>query len=350
MIITSRQIRCLDTPGLQSRSPATLVEMNGSDQTRALVLGTAVLLLAVLAASFPVGELRPDWPPSSPIQDLPRVETDRLVRDLSILSHDSMEGRASGSPGIARARAFLTSAFEDRGFSEVAGERTQEFQSGSAGQASGVNVLGLVEGREFPGRYLVVSAHYDHLGMRGDEIYNGADDNASGSAALLAIGAFFAENRPRHSVLLVAFDGEELGLLGAQAFVSDPPVPLDAIVMNVNLDMVSRSERKELYAVGTYHYPFLAPLIGEVAGRADLSLLTGHDEPGLPAGDDWTSSSDHGRFHEAGIPFIYFGVEDHAGYHHPTDTFDNVTLDFYVDAVETIVEFIRVVDREGELN
>ncbi len=85
-----------------------------------------------------------------------------------------------------------------------------------------------------------------------------------------------------------------------------------------------------------------------MAERAEVTLLLGHDSPVGPSRDDWTSLSDHTAFHEAGIPFLYFGVEDHRDYHRTSDTFENVTLDFFVDAVETIIDFVQVADREGE--
>jgi Zn-dependent M28 family amino/carboxypeptidase len=280
------------------------------------------------------------------LQDLPRVDADQLIQDLSVLAHDSMEGRRSGTSGNERARSFLASEFERRGFESLDRERIQTFTFSDGGALRiGGNVIGLIPGRQSPDRYIVVSAHYDHLGTRNGDIYNGADDNGSGVAALLTVGDFFVRYPPRRSLLLVAFDAEELGLLGAHAFVDDPPVPLDSILLNVNLDMVSRSDRRELYAAGTYHYPFLAPLLQEVADRAPVSLLSGHDSPELGPGDNWTDLSDHGPFHRAGVPFLYFGVEDHRDYHRPSDTLENVTADFYVAAVETIIDFLFVADR-----
>jgi hypothetical protein len=89
-------------------------------------------------------------------------------------------------------------------------------------------------------------------------------------------------------------------------------------------------------------------MIESVAERAPVRLLTGHDRPDLPPGDDWTMASDHGAFHEVGIPFLYFGVEDHPGYHHPSDTFENITPEFYGNAVETILDFLMGADREGQ--
>jgi hypothetical protein len=304
------------------------------------------LALVLAAAACPAGEAAP-----LDLRTDTRIDRERLLRDIQVLAHDSMEGRRPGTAGIERARHFLIPAFQERGLDPVKEARTHEFQGtirNGGEPLAGVNIMGLVPGTEHPDRFIVVTAHYDHLGIRGGEIYNGTDDNASGTAALLAIGEYLARNPLRHSVLFVALDAEEMGLQGARAWVADPPVDLERVVMNVNMDMISRSEVGELYAAGTYHYPFLRTLVEEVARTDRLTLLMGHDSPDLPPGDDWTMASDHGAFHEQGIPFIYFGVEDHPGYHHPTDTFENITPDFYLAAVETVLDFLLVADREGE--
>jgi Zn-dependent M28 family amino/carboxypeptidase len=276
-----------------------------------------------------------------------------MIADLTLLAHDSLEGRRTGTAGSERARNFLMRAFTERGVRAPNGERLQPFQfagrDGSTSQ-SGANVLAVVPGTLDPGRYIVVTAHYDHLGVRDGQVFNGADDNASGTAALLALASWIREHPQQSSFLFAALDGEEMGLRGARAFVADPPVPLQCVVMNVNLDMVSRSEKSELYAAGTYHYPVLNPLVTEVAARSGIKLLTGHDRPGLPPGDDWTQSSDHGPFHQAGIPFTYFGVEDHAGYHRPTDDPQDITPTFYVEAIETVLDFLLAADsRAGQI-
>jgi len=285
----------------------------------------------------------------APQDFLSRIDRSRLLLDLSVLAHDSMEGRRTGTPGAERARRYLLGAFSEVGLASLSGTHSQIFTfSAGGGESVGTNILGVVRGRAYPDRYLVVTAHYDHLGIRGGQIYNGADDNASGTAALLALGRYFSANPTRHSLLFVAFDAEEVGLRGADAFVSAPIVPLSSIVMNVNLDMVSRSDKGELYAVGTHHYPSLRPLVEETARRSQVTLLTGHDTPGLPPGDDWTFASDHGPFHRERVPFIYFGVEDHADYHTPSDTFEAITPEFYLGAVETILDFILLADAAGE--
>ena len=333
----------------------------------ALPLAGALGILALSGLAHPAGLLRAHATPTtheavaSPdvaIASVPdtvgardRIDAPALLEGIRTLAHDSMEGRETGTPGNERARRVLVARFDALGFEAPDGLRTWSFTftpRGGTEPLEGVNVLGLIPGTVHPERYIVITAHYDHLGIRGEEIFNGADDNASGTSGLLALGRWLQSNRPRHSVVLAALDAEEKGLQGARAFIANPPVPLDQVLMNVNLDMVSRSEVGELYAAGTYHYPFLAPMVEAAAERSRISLLMGHDRPDLPPGDDWTLSSDHGPFHQAGIPFLYFGVEDHPGYHNPSDTFENITPAFYVEAMETILDVVLLLDRGGE--
>ena len=314
-----------------------------------------VLLLVALGSptvSAPVQlQGQPALVQADPFGQRSRIDGNRMLEDQGILAHDSMEGRRTGTPGIERARRFLSRAMEERGLGLVDGQRTQAFEfAGRQDSATyeGINFHALVPGSMHPERFIVVSAHYDHLGIQNGDIFNGADDNASGTAALLALADWFSRNLPRHSLLFAAFDAEEMGLQGARAFIQNPPVPLNRIVMNVNLDMVSRSEAGELYAAGAYHYPFLTPLLEETAAASFISLLMGHDRPDLPPGEDWTMASDHGPFHQIGIPFVYFGVEDHPDYHTPGDVVEDIMQDFYIEAVETILDFILLADRRGE--
>jgi len=112
--------------------------------------------------------------------------------------------------------------------------------------------------------------------------------------------------------------------------------------------MVSHSD-SVLFAAGTYHYPGLRDILQQVADRSPVTLRFGHDRPDLPPGDDWTQSSDHGPFHDAGIPFVYFGVEDHPDYHQSTDDFDTINVDFFRRAAETILDAITEIDRNLEV-
>ncbi|MBR9825771.1 MAG: M28 family peptidase [Alphaproteobacteria bacterium] len=276
------------------------------------------------------------------------IDQAQLLDDLRILSADNMQGRGAGSEGAALARAYIIDRYEEIGISPIGSDFESEFifdvRGGEGAQAPGVNIIGQIEGTSDSDHVMVVSAHYDHLGKRGGQIYNGADDNASGVAAMLAIAAEFAENPPVHDVIFVALDAEEHGLLGAYFFVAEPPVEQDNIVFNLNLDMVAMSTDRILWAVGTYHYPSLVPLVETVASRSSVNLPMGFDEPTEVPGGDWTLLTDSGAFHQAGIPFIYLGVDFHPHYHQPTDTYENMTLDFFQDASETIVDFAREAD------
>ncbi len=301
-------------------------------------IGTRVLLLTVLAAACSVARSQ---------HAAPEIDREQLLTDLRVLSADDMEGRLTGTRGGEKARAYVGERFRASGI-EPAGDSYEhpfEFpvrsRTGEV-QRTGVNVIGRVAGHSTPDRAIVITAHYDHLGAQGTRVFNGADDNASGTAALFAVGRHFTANRPANSLILAALDGEEAGLAGALAFVRSPPVPLGSIALNLNLDMIGRDPNNLLFAVGTYHYPFLKPFIEEVARRAPVTLRTGHDEPGKP--EDWTRDSDHFVFHERGIPFIYFGVEDFAEHHAETDDYETLTHDFYVRAVETIIDAIGVFD------
>jgi hypothetical protein len=285
---------------------------------------------------------------SSTTQDPVAIDSVRLMRDISVLAHDSMEGRMVGTPGSARARAFLERSFRERGVQTVGGSGyLREFVVKRDDQVfNGVNVIGMVRGSTEPEKYIVVTAHYDHVGMRNGEIYNGADDNASGTAALLAIADYFTRNQPRHSIIFAALDAEEGGLRGARAFVESPPVAIDSVVLNVNMDMVGRNDAGELYVAGTAHYPQLLPYVQRVAQNAEVTLIPGHDRPGARPSDDWTTASDHAAFHRAGIPFLYFGVEDHPDYHQPTDELSGIQPGFYARAVRTVLSAVRLLDAE----
>jgi Zn-dependent M28 family amino/carboxypeptidase len=146
-------------------------------------------------------------------------------------------------------------------------------------------------------------------------------------------------------LVFAALDAEEIGLVGARELVRKLQAEKRDVALDVNLDMVGHSERGELYASGTYHTPALRPALERVAAAAPVKLLLGHDRP-EQGHDDWTNQSDQYAFQQAGIPFVYFGVEDHKDYHKPTDDFETITPDFFVRAAETILEAVRALDAD----
>lgn len=267
--------------------------------------------------------------------------------DVRILSADDMEGRGVGTPGGAKARAYILKRFGQIGLRPQgqAFERPFTFKPKVFGKdVTGVNLVARIPGTSSSDKVLVVSAHYDHLGVRKGQVYNGADDNASGIAGLLAVAEAFKVRPPRHTVLIVAFDGEESGLKGAKAFVADPPAPLASIGLNINFDMISKNAKGQLYASGAGPQPYLRPVLERVAKAAPVKLLLGHDTDAEGKQNNWTAQSDQGAFAEQGVPWVYFGVEDHPEYHQPTDDFASVPQDFFKRAVATVVVATRALD------
>ena len=281
-----------------------------------------------------------------------RIDSERLMATVTTLADPKFEGRAAGSPGGTAARAWIVERLTAIGLSPVMGAFVHPFTftrmtMGGRQEGEGANVLGMCVGKEPKLPYYVVSSHYDHLGIRDGQTYPGADDDASGVAVMLEIAAFCKKTPFRHSIVFAAFDAEERGLQGSKAFMVKPPIPKDRIGLDVNLDMVSRNDKREIFIAGTYHYPDLKAPLDEVASRAPIRVLFGHDKPVAIAGgvEDWTNQSDHGPFHAEKIPFVYFGVEDHADYHKPTDTADKINRGFFVDVAETILDSILALDQ-----
>jgi Zn-dependent M28 family amino/carboxypeptidase len=280
---------------------------------------------------------------SAPRSEL--IDAPRMLQDLRLLSADRMQGRRIGTPGGARARAYVARRVRQSGLQAFSGGyvRPFTFRTKAGATVLGGNVVGFLPGTTPDAGWIVVSAHYDHLGVRQGRIYNGADDDASGVAALLALAARIKDRPLRHGVIFVAFDGEEAGEQGSMAFVRSPPVPLSSMVLNLNMDMVSRNVRRELYASGVGHYPYLRPYLERIASRGGVALKFGHDAA-EPHAQDWTWQSDHYAFHKAGVPYVYFGVEDHPDYHRPTDDFARIDPDFYVRAVEMVAAALEAFD------
>jgi hypothetical protein len=276
------------------------------------------------------------------------LDAARLLEDVRELSSDAMEGRGAGTKGGEAARAFVARRFTELGLKPLWSSFEQPFElkdKETGGTLKCANVVAYVRGSSQPDSLVVVTAHYDHLGVRGGKIYNGADDNASGVAVLMQLAAHFARETPRHTLVFAALDAEEEGLVGAKAFVKQLRAEKRDVALDVNMDMVSHNERGELYASGAYHTPAFKPLLERVAAHAPARLLLGHDRP-EQGHDDWTNQSDQYAFRQAGIPFVYFGVEDHKDYHKPTDDFETITPDFFVRAAATVLEAVRAFDAD----
>ena len=315
---------------------------------RALALSSVAALILSSCAQTAEGPVVAETPAAPAVT---AINYDQLMADVRILSADDMEGRDTGSPGGERARAYIVSRLEAIGIGAPPVGRLQPFSAPGRTREgpktfSGVNVLGLIEGTRVPDRYIVITAHYDHVGMNGGQIYNGADDNASGVATMLEIAERLMAAKPEHSVILVAFDGEEHGLLGAKHFVQAPPVPLASIAMNLNFDMISRAETDgKLWVTGTYQNPSFRPILADIPANGAVALAFGKDTPQDTGADNWVDASDHGPFNAAGVPFLYLGVNYHPDYHRPSDDFERITPSVFQSAVELSYQSFRALDQ-----
>lgn len=277
------------------------------------------------------------------------VDSSQLMKDVRTLSADKFEGRKTGTRGSRMAQFYIIDRFKEIGISAY--HDTYEypfyFQDGDK-KVMGTNLYGYIPGKL--STVIVISAHYDHLGIRSsgnstDSIYNGADDNASGIGGLLALAAYFKKHPPRYTLIFAALDGEEEGLQGAKAFVSQPPIALQQIRQNINMDMIAHNDKNELYVCGTTQFPDTKKYIDEIAASSSVQLIAGHDKPDSGA-DNWISQSDQYEFFKQKIPFLYFGVEDHPDYHHVSDEYSRINHSFYYRAVQTIISVVKKMDSD----
>ncbi|WP_343845777.1 M28 family peptidase [Bowmanella denitrificans] len=287
---------------------------------------------------------------------LPVAANEQLWQHLQILSSDAMEGRKTGSSGAELARDYIKQVFRQNQLQAFAENYEMPFRHEFAiGELVGVNILGWLPGKSKPQQYIVVSAHYDHLGKQGKRIFNGADDNASGVAVMLYLASVLHAQRTEHSVIFLATDAEEAGLYGAQAFVASPPVALSAIKLNLNLDMLGYGGRQQqLYVGGTRHYPHLLSAVERAIAQAPVTLSLGLE--GLARGYkgkgwiDYRRASDHAAFDQQGIAFLYLGVGEHRFYHTEYDEIGRIDRRFFTRAAETALVLLRESDQLGIKN
>lgn len=198
-----------------------------------------------------------------------------------------------------------------------------------------------------------MTAHFDHIGKNGNKIFNGADDNASGTAALLSMAQQLTLYPPQHDIILLFTDGEESNLKGAKAFIKEHIDILADIKLNINLDMLAGSKRSQ-------QLHFISRGLNRVLSTNQLATLKNIQEnsaidlkkgfksmSGARNGastNSWINASDHGVFHKAHIPFIYFGVGVHKNYHELSDTYQNINLQLFIGAVESIYQQFIFID------
>lgn len=213
------------------------------------------------------------------------------------------------------------------------------------------NVIGLLRGNHprLSSEYVLIGAHYDHLGLGGPEslaqnpegqVHHGADDNASGTSALLELARVLSADREklRRSVVFCAFSAEEIGLLGSGAYTKKPPVPLEATVAMLNMDMIGRLRENSLVVGGVGTSPAWKPMLEE-GNRSRLKLMLQEDGYG---------PSDHQSFYVKDIPVLFFFTGSHDDYHKPSDTADRINVDGVKQVAGLVSEVVRSLAGEGE--
>jgi hypothetical protein len=283
-----------------------------------------------------------------------------LKKDVYFLAADDLGGRAIGTTGEQEAAEYLAQEFEKLGLTPMGTNGFfQEFTVSKPSNPHEEAVIG-TDGAGVTGRNvvafldkkadktIVIGAHFDHLGMggqgslhRGDSaIHNGADDNASGTAALLALAKIFKYETLKSNILFIAFSGEENGLWGSNYFVKNPTVDLKTVNYMINMDMVGRlNPEKSLAVHGVGTSPSFPPVLDPI--NAD-SLKLVPSESGV-------GPSDHTSFYLQDLPVLHFFTGQHADYHKPSDDADKINYEGLVQVIRYISRMIAGLDAEPKL-
>ncbi len=251
----------------------------------------------------------------------PQPEEARLRAEVSLLASPAFEGRRDGGGRktaehlIEAFRALKLAPLFETGY-------TQAVPTGDTGWTPGRNVGAKLVGSDpvLKDEWIIVSAHFDHLGVRGGTLYPGADDNASGVAMMLEVARSIVQSpqKPKRSLMFIGFDLEEVGLFGSRYFVEHSPIPLQKIALFVTADMIGRSLggvcKPYVFVMGSENAPGLRPWIAESSEKLPLKVgVVGSDLLVL-------DRSDYGPFRSRGIPYLFFSTGENPRYHTPDDT------------------------------
>ncbi len=276
-----------------------------------------------------------------------------LIEDLKthihILASDSLEGRETGEQGQKKAAEYIVNCFKKAGIPPYKCKTYyQKFKVKTKGHLrqriilkqkniKGENVLGFIKGTDLKDEILIITAHYDHLGKKGSSIYNGADDNASGTSAILEIAEAFMKAKkdsigPRRSILIMAVSGEEKGLLGSKYYTENPIYPLEKTIANLNVDMIGRVDKFHenndyVYLIGSDRLSTELHNISEEVNRKYFNLELDYTFNDKDDPNRYYYRSDHYNFAKNNIPVIFYFNGVHEDYHKPTDTVEKIDFE-----------------------
>ncbi|RLJ32361.1 peptidase M28-like protein [Chryseobacterium sp. 7] len=260
-----------------------------------------------------------------------------LKKNLYVIAADDMEGRDTGSKGQKKAGEYMINYYKNLGISapKALGSYYQkvpsEFmkQRGGGNLPDSENILAFIEGSEKPDEIVVVSAHYDHVGTKNGVVYNGADDDGSGTVAVMEIAKAFQQAKkagkgPKRSILFLHVTGEEHGLFGSEYYSENPVFPLANTVVDLNIDMIGRDDpanrgKQYVYVIGSEMLSSQLKVINEAANKRTNNLELNYKYDDLNDPEQLYYRSDHYNFAKHNIPVAFFFDGIHEDYHKPGD-------------------------------
>ncbi len=265
------------------------------------------------------------------------IKSEELKKNLYVIASDEMEGRDTGSPGQKKAGEYIVNYYKSLGvtYPKTLGSYYQKVPSsfmkkwGGGNLPDSENILAFIEGSQKPEEIIVISAHYDHVGMKNGVVYNGADDDGSGTVAVMQIAKAFQEAKkagkgPKRSILFLHVTGEEHGLFGSDYYSQNPVFPLANTVANLNIDMIGRDDpenrgKQYVYVIGSDMLSSELKVINEAANAktVKLDLNYKYDDPKDP--NRLYYRSDHYNFAKNNIPVAFYFDGIHEDYHKPSD-------------------------------
>ena len=321
---------------------------------------TTILILTI-SYSFSQGDISTKYANSI---------TEKELKDLLyVYASDEFEGRNTGEPGQKLAVNFIRDFYKANDIEKAINTENyfQKFLVDFSGRQVAnpddidtritkenidwvrtENVAAIIRGSEKPNEYIIITAHLDHVGIQGDDIYNGADDDGSGSMALLEIAQAFKlavldGNRPKRSIVILHVSAEEKGLLGSRYYVENPLFPLENTITNLNVDMIGRTDPTResdndhyIYLIGTDR---LSSMLHETSEKVNERTVNLELDYRFNAWDDpnrFYFRSDHFNFAKNNIPVIFYFSGTHEDYHMPTDTADKIRYDLLTQRARLI--------------
>ena len=303
----------------------------------------ALVLLAYTSLCFSQKNSEITLKTSDYIKD---ISTNSIESNLNVIASDEMQGRDTGSEGQKRAGLFIIDFYKKNGVSFPKGAKDYYQKIPSAffnkewdiNLPNSENIWAFIEGSEKPDEIVVLSAHYDHVGIKNGVIYNGADDDGSGTVAIMEIAAALQKaknegNGPKRSVLILHVTGEEHGLHGSRYYTENPLFPLVKTVADVNIDMIGRRDNyheknnKYIYLIGSNYLSTDLYNLCENVNKENKFLEIDYKYNDKNDPNRYYYRSDHYNFAKNGIPSVFLFNGTHEDYHKPTDKVAKIEFD-----------------------